>query len=96
MYAFPWGKKTSRELARMLLTMYSLLFYSIVAMCNLLQHYVNTTDKRLQEIIVKGERIFQQGEGIVITCPFYMTDSSATVYRMLFFLACYVYPDTVY
>lgn len=37
---------------------------STVALCNVLQFFVNTGDKRLSSIIVKGERIFQQDEGI--------------------------------
>ena len=34
-----------------------------MALCNVLQFFVNTGDKRLSSIIVKGERIFQQDEG---------------------------------
>ncbi|XP_066017141.1 importin-9 isoform X1 [Pocillopora verrucosa] len=37
---------------------------STMALCNVLQFFVNTGDKRLSSIIVKGERIFQQDEGI--------------------------------
>lgn len=39
------------------------IFYSTMALCNVLQFFVNTGDKRLSSIIVKGERIFQQDEG---------------------------------
>ena len=39
------------------------VFYSTMALCNVLQFFVNTGDKRLSSIIVKGERIFQQDEG---------------------------------
>lgn len=38
-------------------------FFSTMALCNVLQFFVNTGDKRLSSIIVKGERIFQQDEG---------------------------------
>lgn len=34
-----------------------------MALCNVLQFFVNTGDKRLSSIIVKGERIFQPDEG---------------------------------
>ncbi|MFT7814080.1 importin-9 [Arapaima gigas] len=37
---------------------------STVALCKLLQHGINTNDKRLQDIVVKGEEIFSQEEGI--------------------------------
>ncbi|XP_006628350.1 importin-9 [Lepisosteus oculatus] len=37
---------------------------STVALCKLLQHGVNTNDKRLQDIMVKGEEIFNPDEGI--------------------------------
>lgn len=37
---------------------------STMALCNVLQFFVNTGDKRLSSVIVKGERIFQQDEGI--------------------------------
>ncbi|XP_073252649.1 importin-9-like [Porites lutea] len=37
---------------------------STMALCNVLQFFVNTGDKRLSSIIVKGERIFQPDEGI--------------------------------
>lgn len=40
-----------------------LFFFSTMALCNVLQFFVNTGDKRLSSIIVKGERIFQQDEG---------------------------------
>jgi len=42
---------------------YFCIFYSTMALCNVLQFFVNTGDKRLSSIIVKGERIFQQDEG---------------------------------
>ncbi|MBN3307016.1 IPO9 protein, partial [Amia calva] len=37
---------------------------STVALCKLLQHGLNTNDKRLQDIMVKGEEIFNPDEGI--------------------------------
>lgn len=37
---------------------------STVALCKLLQHGLNTDDKRLQDIVVKGEEIFAPEEGI--------------------------------
>ncbi|XP_048878263.1 importin-9 [Brienomyrus brachyistius] len=37
---------------------------STVALCKLLQHGINTNDKRLQDIVVKGEEIFNPAEGI--------------------------------
>ncbi|XP_042197978.1 importin-9 isoform X3 [Callorhinchus milii] len=37
---------------------------SIIAMCKLLQHGINTDDKRLQDILVKGEEVFNPDEGI--------------------------------
>ncbi|CAB1353367.1 unnamed protein product, partial [Coregonus sp. 'balchen'] len=37
---------------------------STVALCKLLQHGLNTNDKRLQDIVVKGEEIFGPDEGI--------------------------------
>ncbi|XP_035237885.1 importin-9 [Anguilla anguilla] len=37
---------------------------STVALCKLLQHGLNTNDKRLQDIVVKGEEIFSASEGI--------------------------------
>ncbi|XP_055510701.1 importin-9 [Leucoraja erinacea] len=37
---------------------------STVAMCKLLQHGINTDDKRLQDIMVKGEEVFNADEGI--------------------------------
>ncbi|XP_031423786.1 importin-9 [Clupea harengus] len=37
---------------------------STVALCKLLQHGLNTNDKRLHDIIVKGDEIFNQDEGI--------------------------------
>uniref|UniRef100_A0A672H6L3 Importin N-terminal domain-containing protein n=1 Tax=Salarias fasciatus TaxID=181472 RepID=A0A672H6L3_SALFA len=37
---------------------------STVALCKLLQHSLNTDDKRLQDIVVKGEEIFSQEDGI--------------------------------
>lgn len=37
---------------------------STVALCKLLQHSLNTDDKRLQDIVVKGEEIYSQEEGI--------------------------------
>ena len=42
---------------------FALLPFSTMALCNVLQFFVNTGDKRLSSIIVKGERIFQQDEG---------------------------------
>ena len=35
-----------------------------MALSKLLQHAVNTSDSRLQNIIVKGEQVFNQTEGI--------------------------------
>lgn len=37
---------------------------STVALCKLLQHSLNTDDKRLQDIVVKGEEIYTPEEGI--------------------------------
>ncbi|XP_071400077.1 importin-9 [Centroberyx affinis] len=37
---------------------------STVALCKLLQHGLNANDKRLQDIVVKGEEIFSPDEGI--------------------------------
>ncbi|KAG9352855.1 hypothetical protein JZ751_017431 [Albula glossodonta] len=37
---------------------------STVALCKLLQHGLNTNDKRLQDVVVKGEEIFSPEEGI--------------------------------
>lgn len=37
---------------------------STVALCKLLQHGINTDDKRLQDIMVKGEEIFGPEDGI--------------------------------
>ncbi|XP_029213393.2 importin-9-like isoform X4 [Acropora millepora] len=37
---------------------------STMALCNVLQFFVNTGDKRLSSVIVKGERIIPQDEGI--------------------------------
>lgn len=37
---------------------------STVALCKLLQHGLNTDDKRLQDIVVKGEEIYAPNEGI--------------------------------
>uniref|UniRef100_A0A4W5P3Y3 Importin 9 n=1 Tax=Hucho hucho TaxID=62062 RepID=A0A4W5P3Y3_9TELE len=37
---------------------------STVALCKLLQHGLNTNDKRLQDIVVKGEELFVPDEGI--------------------------------
>lgn len=39
-------------------------FYSTVALCKLLQHGLNTDDKRLQDIVVKGEEIYNPEDGI--------------------------------
>lgn len=41
-----------------------LKIFSSVALCKLLQHGINTDDKRLQDIRVKGEEIFNMEEGI--------------------------------
>lgn len=38
--------------------------HSTVALCKLLQHSLNTDDKRLQDIAVKGEEIFSPEDGI--------------------------------
>lgn len=38
--------------------------FSSVALCKLLQYGINTDDKRLQDIRVKGEEIFNMEEGI--------------------------------
>lgn len=38
--------------------------FSTVALCKLLQHGLNTNDKRLQDIVVKGEELFGPDEGI--------------------------------
>uniref|UniRef100_A0A8B9LB95 Importin 9 n=1 Tax=Astyanax mexicanus TaxID=7994 RepID=A0A8B9LB95_ASTMX len=37
---------------------------SAIALCKLLQHGLNANDKRLQDIVVKGEEIFNAEEGI--------------------------------
>ncbi|KAF7666677.1 hypothetical protein LDENG_00096850 [Lucifuga dentata] len=37
---------------------------STVALCKLLQHGLNTDDKRLQDIVVKGEELYNPEEGI--------------------------------
>lgn len=37
---------------------------STVALCKLLQHGLNTDDKRLQDIVVKGEEIYNPEDGI--------------------------------
>ncbi|TMS19847.1 Importin-9 [Larimichthys crocea] len=37
---------------------------STVALCKLLQHGLNTDDKRLQDIVVKGEEIYSPDDGI--------------------------------
>lgn len=37
---------------------------STVALCKLLQHGLNTDDKRLQDIVVKGEEIYSPEDGI--------------------------------
>ncbi|TKS70654.1 Importin-9 [Collichthys lucidus] len=37
---------------------------STVALCKLLQHGLNTDDKRLQDIVVKGEEIYSTDDGI--------------------------------
>uniref|UniRef100_A0A4W6C8A8 Importin 9 n=1 Tax=Lates calcarifer TaxID=8187 RepID=A0A4W6C8A8_LATCA len=37
---------------------------STVALCKLLQHSLNTDDKRLQDIVVKGEEIYSPEDGI--------------------------------
>ncbi|XP_054640223.1 importin-9 isoform X2 [Dunckerocampus dactyliophorus] len=37
---------------------------STVALCKLLQHSLNTDDKRLQDIMVKGEEIYNPADGI--------------------------------
>lgn len=37
---------------------------SSVALCKLLQHGINTDDKRLQDIRVKGEEIYSVDEGV--------------------------------
>ncbi|KAK6321734.1 hypothetical protein J4Q44_G00087100 [Coregonus suidteri] len=37
---------------------------STVALCKLLQHGLNTNDKRLQDIVVKGEELFGSDDGI--------------------------------
>lgn len=37
---------------------------STMALCNVLQFFVNTGDKRLSSVIVQGERVFQHDEGI--------------------------------
>ena len=34
-----------------------------MALCNVLQFFVNTGDKRLSSVIVQGERVFQHDEG---------------------------------
>lgn len=35
-----------------------------MALCKLLQHSLNTDDKRLQDIVVKGEEIYSPDDGI--------------------------------
>lgn len=42
----------------------SVLSCSTVALCKLLQHGLNTDDKRLQDIVVKGEEIYSPEDGI--------------------------------
>lgn len=37
---------------------------STVALCKLLQHSLNADDKRLQDIMVKGEEIYSPEDGI--------------------------------
>lgn len=37
---------------------------STVALCKLLQHSLNADDKRLQDIMVKGEEIYSPDDGI--------------------------------
>lgn len=37
---------------------------STVALCKLLQHGINADDKRLQDIMVKGEEIYNPEDGI--------------------------------
>lgn len=37
---------------------------SMVALCKLLQHSLNADDKRLQDIMVKGEEIYGSEDGI--------------------------------
>lgn len=37
---------------------------STVALCKLLQHGLNADDKRLQDIVVKGEEIYSPDDGI--------------------------------
>ncbi|XP_066529070.1 importin-9 [Hoplias malabaricus] len=37
---------------------------SAIALCKILQHGLNANDKRLQDIVVKGEEIFNSDEGI--------------------------------
>ncbi|KAJ7331861.1 hypothetical protein JRQ81_014041 [Phrynocephalus forsythii] len=46
------------------LFMFLFQFFSSVALCKLLQYGINTDDKRLQDIRVKGEEIFNMEEGI--------------------------------
>lgn len=48
----------------MLLLLCFINAYSTVALCKLLQHGLNTDDKRLQEIVVKGEEIYNADDGI--------------------------------
>lgn len=43
---------------------HSLALPSSVALCKLLQHGINADDKRLQDIRVKGEEIYNMDEGI--------------------------------
>ena len=41
-------------------------FLSILSMCKLLEHTINNGDRRLNDIVVKGERIFQSETGIIL------------------------------
>lgn len=57
------GKRFVWSIQLFIDSFFFLFFFSTMALCNVLQFFVNTGDKRLSSIIVKGERIFQQDEG---------------------------------
>lgn len=59
-----WGEKKRFVWSiQLFIDSFFFFFFSTMALCNVLQFFVNTGDKRLSSIIVKGERIFQQDEG---------------------------------
>ena len=58
-----WGETFRLKYSTVYRFLFFSFFFSTMALCNVLQFFVNTGDKRLSSIIVKGERIFQQDEG---------------------------------